>query len=530
MAAHGAFIGQLGRYKLLRQIAVGGMGEIFLAKQLGAEGFERQCVVKTILPQWTADPDLRTMLVNEAQLVAHMSHPNIGQVYELGEVDGELFIAMEYLRGVTLLALLKARAPQPLPIGFVINVITQVCEGLHYAHELCDEHGRPYGIVHRDVSPSNILITDGGTAKLLDFGIAKNTKTDSATRPGAAKGKYAYMAPEQAQDAPVDRRADVFAVGVLLYEMLSGRPLFHRKNEFETLAALQAGKIPDLQVLRPEVPDTLASVVRRALSAAPAARYATARHLTSALSSTITGKVWTPQDIATFVAQPRTSQQDGAMRTDDIEGDVEPRFSEVHADFPVLQLAAEDAKQPSLHCSTVTSQSGALSVAAAELRAEPSWRRQKPRGAGALLLVTAMFAGLVGLAALVWVRVHKSDARSDLEMSRVPAHAKTRASLEPARSPPAMASGRIPTFAEALERNLAQLTGCGAEYLRASNTSVVELVVRVNDRGAVSNIDVLPPQNRFTPLGVCLRNVVNGLVFSPMPRALIWRRKFVLGR
>ncbi|MGH9884576.1 MAG: serine/threonine-protein kinase, partial [bacterium] len=275
---------RLGRYELLARIAIGGMGEIFLALRGGAAGFEKLCVIKRILPHLADDDRFRAMLIAEARIASSMSHANICHVYELEESDQQLYLVMEYLEGVTLLQLLCAMAErdQRLALGCVAGVIQQACEGLHYAHELRDRAGTPFGVVHRDITPSNLFVTDSGVLKIVDFGIAK-VQDANESRSGAAKGKYGYMAPEQVRGRPVDRRADVFSVGVVTYELLTTRRLYQRTTDYLTLRAMMAP--PDLQVAqhRPDAPAALEPVLLRALARNPEGRYPTVRQLEAAL-------------------------------------------------------------------------------------------------------------------------------------------------------------------------------------------------------------------------------------------------------
>lgn len=297
----------LGRYELLARLATGGMGEIFLARLEGAAGFEKLYVVKRILPHLADDARFRQMLISEAQIAAKMSHSNICQVYELGETQGQLYIAMEYLEGITMMPLLRraSKSDKHLDFGFVAGVMQQVCDALHYAHELKDRNGEPFGLIHRDVTPSNVFITEAGVVKILDFGIAKaKGASSSKTEDGAVKGKYAYMAPEQLSGGAIDRRADVFAVGVVLYEMLALRRLFQRKTDYLTFRAVMEQPIADIRRYRPDIPDALAAVTTRALHRDPSKRYETARQLAVALLDAVTHakiRPWTQGEISDLV-------------------------------------------------------------------------------------------------------------------------------------------------------------------------------------------------------------------------------------
>lgn len=296
---------RLGRYELLARLATGGMGEIFLARLEGAAGFEKLFVVKRILPHLADDARFRQMLIAEARLASKLSHANICQVYELGETDGQLYIVMEYLEGVTLLPLLRKLSKEQgqLDFGFVGGVIQQTTDALHYAHELKDRSGEVLGIVHRDVTPSNIFLTEAGVAKVLDFGIAKVKDASANTQTGTVKGKYAYMAPEQLRGTTLDRRADVFALGVVIYEMLALRRLFQRKTDYLTFRAVMEQPIPDIRRYRPDVPDALAVVMAQALDRDPLKRVESARQLGSMVLDALSplGRVWTQGEIGDYV-------------------------------------------------------------------------------------------------------------------------------------------------------------------------------------------------------------------------------------
>jgi serine/threonine-protein kinase len=279
------------------------MGEIFLARLEGAEGFEKLYVVKRILAHLADDARFRQMLVAEARIASKMSHPNICQVFELGETDGQLYIVMEYLEGVSLLPLLRrfSKEQVQLDLGFVAGVIQQTTDAMNYAHELRDRGGEYLGIVHRDVTPSNIFLTESGVAKVLDFGIAKARGASTQTQEGTVKGKYAYMAPEQLRGASIDRRVDVFAMGVVLYEMLALRRLFQRKTDYLTFRAVMEQPIPDIRRYRPDLPDGVADALLKALDRDPNNRFETARQFGAAILDGLGKRPWTQGEIGDFV-------------------------------------------------------------------------------------------------------------------------------------------------------------------------------------------------------------------------------------
>ena len=217
----------MGDYVVLKRVAIGGMAEIFLARREGMGGFDRLVVLKRILPEYAHDPEFVRMFLNEARIAATLHHSNIVQVHGIGEEHGQVFFAMEFLHGEDLSRVLS-RANQigrPPQLDGVLTIASAVCAGLHYAHERTGPDGTSLGIVHRDVSPHNVFVTYDGSIKLLDFGIAKASTSFGKTRTGVLKGKVAYMSPEQAYSQPVDRRSDIFCMGILLWELTTGRRL-----------------------------------------------------------------------------------------------------------------------------------------------------------------------------------------------------------------------------------------------------------------------------------------------------------------
>jgi serine/threonine-protein kinase len=296
--------GRLGRYELLARLATGGMGEIFLARLDGVEGFEKLYVVKRILAHLADDARFRQMLISEARIASKMAHPNICQVFELGETDGQLYIVMEYLEGISLLPLLRrfSKEQMALDLGFVAGVFQQTTDAMNYAHDLKDRNGESLGIIHRDVTPSNIFLTDNGVGKVLDFGIAKARGASTQTQEGTVKGKYAYMAPEQLKGAAIDRRVDIFAMGIVLYEMLALRRLFQRKTDYLTFRAVMEQPIPDIRRYRPDVPEGVAQAIIRALDRDPRNRFESARQFGAAVLDGLQGaRPWGQGEISDFV-------------------------------------------------------------------------------------------------------------------------------------------------------------------------------------------------------------------------------------
>ena len=269
---------RLGRFELVERIGAGGMAEVFRAAVKGPEGFRRELVVKRILPDLSARPRFTQMFVNEAKISALLAHPNIVQIFEFGEADGAYFIAMESIRGMTLREVMTRLREQEraMPVVAAAEITREVLIALDYAHNLRDGSGRPLDIVHRDVSPSNVMIADTGAVKVLDFGIARATDLLSDDEGKVVKGKIAYLAPEQITCGAIDARADVFAMGCVLHEILTGRVMFRAHNDLQTKIDLLAQTTPPPSAWNSNVPPALDLVVARATARDLAARYSSA--------------------------------------------------------------------------------------------------------------------------------------------------------------------------------------------------------------------------------------------------------------
>jgi len=276
-----------GRYQLLERLAVGGMAEIFRARQSGAHGFEKILVIKRILPHLAADPEFLAMFIDEAKLQCALQHPKIVQVFEFGEAEGQYYIALEYVDGMDALGLLRACAHrrQRLPVRLAVHIACEVLDALDYAHSQRGPDGQPLGIVHRDVSPSNVFISRRGDVKLGDFGIARATEKQrqSKTQAGTLKGKYGYMAPEQVVGGEIDGRADLFAVGIVLAEMLMGRRLFTAPNDLDVLLMVRDARLDRLNRYGGDIPPPLRKILDRILARDPDTRYPTAGALRDTL-------------------------------------------------------------------------------------------------------------------------------------------------------------------------------------------------------------------------------------------------------
>jgi serine/threonine protein kinase len=267
------------KYLLVEHIATGGMAEIYRAQYAGIEGFAKELVVKTLREEFAAREEVVGMFLDEARVAATLTHNNVVHTYDLGEIGGEYFIAMEYLQGEELVNVLR-RAHQlgrAIPLETALGVIMQSCEGLHYVHSRKGEGDRPLGLVHRDINPTNVHVGYDGVCKILDFGIAA-TRASAIAKKGQVAGKLSYMAPEQLRGGDIDLRADIFPLGVVLYEMCLGRRLFRGKREEVTRRVLE-GDIPPPTYVDPNFPPELEAVIMKALEVDPADRYQNCDHM-----------------------------------------------------------------------------------------------------------------------------------------------------------------------------------------------------------------------------------------------------------
>ena len=269
------------RYKVLRKIDAGGMAEIYLARALSVGGIEKQVAIKRVLPSLTRNKRFVNMFLDEARLSMVLTHANIVQVFDVGRADGTYFIVMEFVDGYNLRRVFQRMAERGtrIPVHYAAFIIMELCKGLAHAHEQRNESGDLLGIVHRDVSPPNILISKAGEVKVTDFGLAKAATQLEVTDPGIVKGKFSYLSPEAADGKAVDHRADLFAAGTLLWEVLSGRRLFLGKSDLETVELVRKAEIPPLSTFNQEVTPEFESIVMKALARDPRNRWHSARDL-----------------------------------------------------------------------------------------------------------------------------------------------------------------------------------------------------------------------------------------------------------
>ena len=374
------------RYRCLRELGCGGMAQLFLALTESAPGFEKLVALKRVHPHLARDEELQRMFRAEAELSAQLEHPNIAHVSDLGTAGGELFFVMEYIHGADVRRLLKA-STGPLPLDVALTIAVGVAAGLHYAHCARDRSGRPMGIVHRDVSPSNVMTSAEGATLVVDFGVARVATANVATESGVLKGKMGYMSPEQCRGERVDARSDVFGLGILLYEMTTGRRCFSSDNYFLSLNKTQRGEYTRPRALVAEYPRTVEAIVCRALEGKPEDRYPSAEAMQLAM-----------EQVAVEMKLPLSQARLAA-------------FVRQHADLP---------PDPRKDVATVVAAAAHTLVATS-----PSAKRRRRRP------VAVVAAGVIGLAAAGTVyMLSPAEAAEESEVAE-PDHV-----VEPASEPP----------------------------------------------------------------------------------------------
>ena len=439
-----------GRYRLLDVIGEGGMAVVYDALIDGPRGFARRCVVKRIRPELSSDPYFVDMLATEARLCGLLRHANIVQTFDFGEVNGELYLAMEHVDGFDLATVLGAahkvrRLPSP---GVIAYVAYELARALAYAHALCDDAGNPLEIVHRDVSPSNVMLSEEGGVKLLDFGIAKATSRvrDEHTRTGTLKGKLGYMSPEQAEGHPIDRRSDIFALGVVAYELLTLRRLFKGENDLATLRLIRETRVTAPSKIAGAGDAELDSILLKMLARAPGDRFQSCEDVVSALeplARRLHGDAGATREYLREIAPKRSvppakvaapsldrSSGENAVRSDDAVR-TEPsrlqRYLVIAAGIAGLGLAATLVERVVGHWAA----SGAVAVAAAPAERRPAVApvaapppvAEVPATAEPAALVDLRVGGRVGAEVYVDQQL-VGHVPVDTQLPRRPAHAR----------------------------------------------------------------------------------------------------------
>ncbi|MEE2961449.1 MAG: serine/threonine-protein kinase [Myxococcota bacterium] len=303
-----------GDYRLIERIGIGGMAEVFLARRSGVAGFEKEIVIKRIRPHLNEQKSFVNMFLGEAKLATQLTHPNIVQIYDLGRIDNSYFIAMEYIPGRDMSAIIpKTKSNNvPFPVEYVLKIASSLCEALHYAHNKKDIVGNSLEIVHRDVSPENIRIAWTGTVKILDFGIAKAATQVHETKVGEIKGKLCYMSPEQVLGQDVDSRSDIFALGCVMYEAITGFKLYSGNNDLEIMNKIIDGKVYPPSYFRNDVPEEVERIIMKALAKERRKRFQSAFEMQLTIDKFLTTNEFTPSSIhlANFLKQQFQAELD----------------------------------------------------------------------------------------------------------------------------------------------------------------------------------------------------------------------------
>jgi eukaryotic-like serine/threonine-protein kinase len=403
----------VGRYVLYGELASGGMATVHFGRLSGPVGFSRTVAIKRLHPQFAKDPEFVTMFLDEARLCGRIRHPNVVPTLDVVSTDGEIFIVMEYVAGEALSKLMKTAWQRniPVPPRVAATIVSSVLHGLHAAHQAKDELGQELGIVHRDVSPQNILVGSDGTSRVLDFGVAKAAGRLQTTRDGQVKGKIAYMPPEQLSGGVISRQSDIYAASVVLWEALCSRRLFDGETEAITLVRAIEGKIDPPSSINPQLNTAIDGVVLRGLAREPTSRFPTARDMALAIEQII--GLASPYEVGEWVEQ--VASEEIARRAQSI-ADIES--ASLNASAPRIGLADAPAEPPH-------SQVSSISVSRPAIQTAPP--PKKSRG----VRVFATVAGLLAVAGLVLGGL----ATQDTLLARIsgPAHVTTANQL--ARSP-----------------------------------------------------------------------------------------------
>ncbi len=347
---------RFGRYLLLDRLSTGGMAEGFLAKSSGLQGFEKVVAIKRILPSVSEDSDFTTMFIDEARISANLNHVNIAQIFEFGQVEGQYYIAMEYIPGKDLRAIQShlADTGRVMEVPIALHIAARLCQAIDYAHRQKNAEGESMGIIHRDVSPPNVLCAYEGAVKLIDFGIAKAASRATRTRAGKLKGKFAYMSPEQVQGLSLDHRSDIFSLGTVIHELLSGRRLFQGENQIGTLNLVRRAEVPAPSTINPEVPLEVDRIVLKALCKNRDERYGWASELRADIERYLarSGVVFESNHLAEWMraefageieAERRMRERIHSLRPEEVDGAAESAAPPPAAEPPGADTSARTA-------------------------------------------------------------------------------------------------------------------------------------------------------------------------------------------
>ena len=377
----------VGRYVLYGELAAGGMATVHFGRLSGPVGFSRTVAIKRLHPQFAKDPEFVTMFLDEARLCGRIRHPNVVPTLDVVATDGEIFIVMEYVAGEAFSKLMKTAHQRqvPIPLRVAATIMSSVLHGLHSAHQTKDEHGRELGIVHRDVSPQNILVGSDGTTRVLDFGVAKAAGRIQTTRDGQVKGKIAYMPPEQLSGGVVSRQSDIYAASVVFWEALTGRRLFDGETEALVLVRAIEGKIDPPSMFNPELDRATDAVVMRGLARNPEQRFATAREMALAIEQTI--GLASPYEVGEWVENVAAEEIGRRARS---IAEIESASMNANASAPRIGLAPQPAEPPHSQVSSISVSRPAISTSS------PQKSRSFARAFGATAALLAIAGVTLG--------------------------------------------------------------------------------------------------------------------------------------
>jgi serine/threonine protein kinase len=535
---------RLGKYEIVHRIACGGMAEIYLARVEGIHGFHKYVVLKRILPQYAASREFVQMFLKEARVAALLDHANIAHVYDIGEEDGSYFFAMEYLHGEDLHFIMRELTlkGRRLPLERALTIVLGAASGLHFAHDKKADDGRPLGLVHRDVSPSNIFVTFDGGVKVVDFGIAKVTADAELSLSNKLKGKLAYMSPEQMSSGSLDRRSDVFALGIVLYETTTHARLFRAEGEAATMRSVMEGAITPPVERIDDYPPRLQQIVLRALERDPSRRYPTARAL--------------QLDVEAFARDQRLDVSSSTLAEW-----MERTFGPKQELWRTLQSGGSSGSHPRRTTSRVLEEvTRRLSPADAArglggVTTRPPISRGRRRG-----LALAATAAVLLVAGGIWFAVRRSPVAQPAPPSAPvvivaeqgtvaiepavppparPAAAAPAAFAEAAPSAPGRATTRGPrvprrsgapsavssreSFSASFSRRSREIRHCFSEHSdRAASALELSLRFEVGRDGHVTSVTVKPASLGSTPLGKCLVEVASGTTFSRQSNPVVF--------
>ncbi|WP_169791365.1 serine/threonine-protein kinase [Sandaracinus amylolyticus] len=478
-------------HEILAPVSAGGMATVYLARRVGAAGFAKHVAIKVVHAHLALDRAFVKMFLAEARLSARIEHPNVVQVHDLGEHDGSYFMVMEYVEGCALSELQRVLAAEQRRLApeVAVAIAMRVAAGLHAAHELADEHGNNLCVVHRDVSPQNVLLARKGHVKLIDFGIAKAAERTQSTQGGVLKGKVRYMAPEQASGSEIDRRADVYALGVLLWEMLTGRRLFDAPTDLLALKMVLDPKPRAPSALASGIPPALDEAVLAALAKDPARRPATAQAFGEMLARALPASL--------VIDAPRIAEIVGVL-ADVARGDAADRPDSTPGVAPWSDAARERVEQLTLPALAATADASLSS-------AEPSVPTPVVRGAGPLRVALAMLGAVViAASAAAWYSGRGERAAAASPRDEVPprdtvpprdAPPFDHTEVEPAATmpvPPASTAPPAPTAMDAPEPRAASTTSRSTRRTRRPDRSG-----RAGSRASATTIDDVPLDTEF---------------------------------